>query len=499
MVLGDFFNKTSADDYAIREFLENSEINILSATLLDEKIIFQHQIQSDANSLLFYKISNFNEVESSKLSIGILSLEGGIIKSIYNSISRIFSPQLTKRNEYTPEISKILENLQTTLGLSLGLPESGIQTIQDEVNYWTQKSSNSPTKSDKEKAKVFASILDKINSEMNSLWTKNSLTAIEEFLDSAHGCLDEIWRLPHHYPQNRMKDIMDVICLSIIEICIENMLNEDIWNINSFHINTILSQVSDIAESWIQLCDSLTRLFWPNYSQHLWLGEPHIPKIANVFKTRLTEIKDIKNLHKQLISLFCEDESFVRSINAMFRPFKEINIFDTSPIGQQRWNKAVKKYELILEPTDDRIASTLKSQIHNHLNNPRQVVHIFSKYDIISQRPSVLESLTAEREHFLQSLKTLIKDLQTSINQNNESYDNNDLSRMVWETRWLKVGEYQIYQIVKILHILKDRNGFDVINKEINGLTSEIKNSLKSNFENWCDESLISVKSGELT
>lgn len=68
--------------------------------MLDEKIVFQHQIQSEANSILFYKISHSNipanEAETTKLSIGILSLEGGIIKSIYNSISRIFSPHLTK-------------------------------------------------------------------------------------------------------------------------------------------------------------------------------------------------------------------------------------------------------------------------------------------------------------------------------------------------------------------------------------------------------------------
>lgn len=80
---------------------------------------------------------------------------------------------------------------------------------------------------------------------------------------------------------------------NLIEICIETMSNEDIWNINSIHINTLLEQITDIVDSWIQSCDTLTRLFWPNYNQHQWIGEPHTPNLAVVFKLRMTEVRNL--------------------------------------------------------------------------------------------------------------------------------------------------------------------------------------------------------------
>lgn len=86
---------------------------------------------------------------------------------------------------------------------------------------------------------------------------------------------------------------MHIVGSHIIEICVENMTNEDIWNSNSIHINTLIIQVGEIIDSWIQVCDTLTRLFWPNYNQHRWTGEPHIPISAVHFKLRLTEVRII--------------------------------------------------------------------------------------------------------------------------------------------------------------------------------------------------------------
>lgn len=39
-----------------------------------------------------------------------------------------------------------------------------------------------------------------------------TLNSLEEFLDTIHTHLDELWRLPYNYPQNRMVDLMDIIC-----------------------------------------------------------------------------------------------------------------------------------------------------------------------------------------------------------------------------------------------------------------------------------------------
>ncbi|KQS61950.1 uncharacterized protein Dere_GG26148 [Drosophila erecta] len=116
----------------ILEFLEQEELTVISAvhSSSDGKIRFHHRIPSEELCLLFYKVPqvghNHKEGGSEPL-LGILTLEGGMVKSIYNSVSRVFSPSANsaRRSEYGPELSGILENLHQNLGSSLGLPQSG--------------------------------------------------------------------------------------------------------------------------------------------------------------------------------------------------------------------------------------------------------------------------------------------------------------------------------------------------------------------------------------
>lgn len=86
----------------IREFLDNPETTVICA-LWDKghnTIQFHQRIpNTEEECLLFYKIPQINKpsAASIKLSpettiLGLLTLEGGFIKSIYNSVSRVFSP-----------------------------------------------------------------------------------------------------------------------------------------------------------------------------------------------------------------------------------------------------------------------------------------------------------------------------------------------------------------------------------------------------------------------
>lgn len=88
----------------IREFLDNPEATVICA-LWDKAhntIQFHQRIpNTEEECLLFYKIPQINKSSTAaiKLSpeettqLGLLTLEGGFIKSIYNSVSRVFSPQ----------------------------------------------------------------------------------------------------------------------------------------------------------------------------------------------------------------------------------------------------------------------------------------------------------------------------------------------------------------------------------------------------------------------
>jgi dynein heavy chain 2 len=67
---------------------------VLSASLNDTRksITFQNKIPNEyQNVLLFYK-NQKSDVNANRSDLGMLTLEGGIVKSIYNSISSIFVP-----------------------------------------------------------------------------------------------------------------------------------------------------------------------------------------------------------------------------------------------------------------------------------------------------------------------------------------------------------------------------------------------------------------------
>lgn len=115
-------NESAAyDDLPIKEFLESDELTLLAAINHGDKLIFAHTISEDENCLVFYKIPQIGRGNSHSHSIsgtatmatpaaappssvndvmplGILTLEGGLAKSIYNSVSRVFSPHVAKVN-----------------------------------------------------------------------------------------------------------------------------------------------------------------------------------------------------------------------------------------------------------------------------------------------------------------------------------------------------------------------------------------------------------------
>lgn len=114
--------------------------------------------------------------------------------------------------------------------------------------------------------------------------------------------------MPYNYPQQRMADLLDIMGNRLLEACLVQLLAEDIWSLNSYYVNNLMSQCMDTVDAWMQLCDSLTRLFWPNYVKHPWLGEPHVPRRGQQFKERLGEIRNIKQLYKQIATLLNDAE-----------------------------------------------------------------------------------------------------------------------------------------------------------------------------------------------
>lgn len=111
--------------------------------------------------------------------------------------------------------------------------------------------------------------------------------------------------------------------MNVTEFC-SDQLNEidDVWDVKSMHVFQTVNDIIEMFESWIQVCDSLTRLFWPNYGRHAWIGGPHIPKIATQYLKRLQDIQAIRNVYKEIVCLFNEINQIDKSVRRIFIPFR---------------------------------------------------------------------------------------------------------------------------------------------------------------------------------
>ncbi|XP_058460067.1 cytoplasmic dynein 2 heavy chain 1 [Malaya genurostris] len=497
----EFFNATAVEnEEIIHDFLKNDDVTILAAVSLDGEILFQNTVPVEEQyCLLFYKIPNmdYHNVNTTP-KIGILTLDGGLAKSIYNSLQRVFSPYILKKCEYSTEVKTILQNLHSNLGLSLGLTESGILSFQDEINFWERKTRTLPTKADREAAKSFATLLEKINAQLSENSGTN-LNQLDEFIDVCQTHLDEIWRLPHHYPQNRMCSIFDIISTHVVNICTEILSELDIWDVGSIYQDEAINHIKETVDSWYQTFDSLTRLFWPNYEQHSWIGKPYNSKQLDKFRSRYSEILEIKNTKDLLYGLFFDNdnEQLLRHTDVV-EPFKELNMFDLTPLGNKRWEIAKSRLESCLEKVDENVVVILKQHIHESIGNPRQTIHVFSHYKDIFTRPYVLKALTAEREQLFQSIPMIISELREMLAAKN--YTEDDVTPIVSETRWYRVAEEQIAQLeLTTLKILNDREGFEQMVNNITSFKEEIQAMIRANFETWTDSSISAIRDGELS
>lgn len=111
---------SNQNESPIKEFLARSDLTILSSTLRDEELIFSNEIPESENCLIFYKIP---QSTSDDISIGLLTLEGGRARALYNSLSLVYLPG-GAATKYPSNVEAMLGNLHLSLSSTLGLPQT---------------------------------------------------------------------------------------------------------------------------------------------------------------------------------------------------------------------------------------------------------------------------------------------------------------------------------------------------------------------------------------
>lgn len=104
----------------------------------------------------------------------------------------------------------------------------------------------------------------------------------------------------------------------------------------------------------------------------------------------------------------------------------------------------MEKYEQILEPIYEKMSMILKSKLHTHLDDPKEITQIFLKYETILKSADIMELLSAERQHFLQSLHKLMNELKELLAEPKKCPDDSEISAVCWETKELKQFQYEV-------------------------------------------------------
>lgn len=110
-------------------------------------------------------------------------------------------------------------------------------------------------------------------------------------------------------------------------------------------------------------------------------------------------------------------------------------------------------------------------------------------------------ALRIECDHLHQSVLIFVKQLNQELieKKNHLDDDADETSSLVCEIKWLKIIEYQVQQIIKICqNVLNDRDDYNELKEKLNDFQAELEQNLQLNFDQWCEQSLSAVGSGEL-
>ncbi|XP_058067024.1 cytoplasmic dynein 2 heavy chain 1 [Anopheles bellator] len=497
----EFFGVTTLANQGdvIKEFLENDDVTVLAAVTVDGEVLLQNVVPvEDVYGLLFYKIPNLDFAgHTGPAKIGLLTLEGGLAKSIYNSLQRVFSPYILRKCEYPPEIRTLLQHLHSSLGLSLGLTESGILSLADEVGFWVHKTKTLPTKADREAARSFAAILERISRQFGD-GESMSLNQLDELIGVCQAALEEIWHLLSHFPQNRMCSIFDMISVRVVTACTDHLMELDVWDNGTVSLDDAMGHVRETLDAWIETFDSLTRLDWPYYEPHPWIGDPYQSKLLSKFQTRYKEILTIRHLKDLLYALFFESEKYFPLVNEVAQPFQGLNVYDLTPLGNKRWETAKAKMELTLAKIDASAAFVLQQKLVETGGNTRHAVMVFNRYLELLGRPLILETLAPERSQLFRSVDAMLRDLRDLLSGTN--FAESDVTPDVAELRCYRVVQGELNQLESIVGALcRDRDGQVDALKRIVEFREEMDALVRGSFEAWTAKAQSAIRAGELS
>ncbi|KAG8136946.1 hypothetical protein E2320_005491 [Naja naja] len=474
----------------LANFLDDGNEFLLCVQHSEDQIVVSNKVEasnSEDKMLVFFKLRP-DVITEDNLHTNILvsSMLDSPVNMLYQAVRQVFAPVLLKDEKWSKDFDPKLQNLLRELEAGLGSVLRKTDTAYTGTKY-------------REDDLYFAQMMN-FNFGQNVLnmedyYNLDSLSLFEvvDLVETTRDIVDDVWRQSDHepFPQSRMKNLLDVIAGSLGRFVQKKLGTLNLWE-DSFHtVKENLKAGIIICEQWVAACDHLTGQLWQRYTPHIWRGEKYIPETLGKLGKRLEEVLSIRSLHEKLTYFLPTGEQQALHLAQVFEPFAGLNPVHYNPYTEPLWKAAVRQYERIIAPAEQKIAIKLKSFISEIQDSPQQA---FQKYKELVRRPSISKELLLERETLLAKLQGAVKDYQTDFETRCHGTPGDasgplagkNLSEVVNNIVWVRQLELKVDDAIKIAEaLLSDLSGFQNFRQIADDLLEQLKMYEQEQFDDW--------------
>ncbi|XP_071452948.1 cytoplasmic dynein 2 heavy chain 1 [Hetaerina americana] len=482
-----------------------------------KKIVLSNQavnLEKKCNVLVFFKLKPMIITgDNMHDTVFISSMFDSPVSTLYHTIQKVFAPSVLKDDSwgksFDPKLQQLMSQLEQNLKRVLlkqnpqsSQPEEmlnlpAIITIEDEVQFWSALARTSDIKEEQLKAQSFLKILKLVEKDMSSLESASLLDG-ERVLDDIQNALDDLWKLEDmYYPQQRMEHLMEIIGNEVTGCVQSKFKQRNLWNDSFMEIEELMNQAIGVCDKWVEACQNLTTLFWPNYKFHPWRGSCCIPVFLVKLKTRLQEILQVRTMHRQLVRLLSSSEQENLRTKDAFLPFSGMNPVQFNPYTDPLWQVAMKRFEDVLAPAEAKVASKLRTQLNNLApSSPLQFLQEFKRYLGAVERPSIARALLPLRENLLVSLMDYVNSVEIELRKSETHHSSSaaplslpHMPRVVSSIYWARQLEAKVVDVdATSSKILSDLNGYRDLQVKVSEVLKDLREYSQNQFDEWVQD-----------
>ena len=465
--------------------------------------------------------------------IQITSIPDSPLLSLLLGIRHVYLPRfkaLQGAESVTPKIQKLMVDLFSNLLRQVrnssharrraGRGESdvsGVASLQDELNYWTEAAENP---NDRERAEAFARHLSPVAAKFSSA-PLLGFADLNRLVRDVKDALDGLWNESGFdsgsaYSRARMSHLLDLVGQAIADNVRGKMGKLDLWG-EPFHaLQPTLREGIRLCKMWVVDSKDLTTIAWPRWNKD-GKGPPHTDDGLTCLGRRLRSVLHLRSLQQELLRLIPLDKAerlAGAGLRAVVEPFTGMDVMDCGPLSFDGWNRATREFDRLLAPLEQEAAVGLKERISALASRPQLLLAEFRNFPKLMGRESMREILQSERETLLGQLLAHLQDLRQQFDDGVAAAEakrkergaaggqvqlaGHNLSSTINSVIWADQLEHRCQQATTIVHkVLADVNGFAQFASESKGLEAEVAKFKQELFETWKADNIDSLEDAD--